>query len=89
MATRDLLRLALIVMETGMLLMAAFYLRRRQLAWLDALAWMVLAMVVPVLGPFLVFVFRPGEPRVAQTAAGEPLRGGRSRRLRVDDPPMM
>jgi len=87
MPTRAILLVMLFLMELGMLLMAAFYLSgRRGLGWPDYAAWALVALLVPVLGPFLVIICCPGVPRDA--AAGED--GQRPtdppRRLRMDDP---
>lgn len=85
MPTRAFLLLLLLIMEIGMLLMAALYLSgRRGLGWLDYLAWGLLALVLPVLGPFLVIVFRPGESRGKLVEEHQP--AGSARRLRMDDP---
>ena len=83
MVTRDLLRLVLLVMGSGMLLLSELYLLRRLMDWFDYFAWGILAIVLPVLGPFLVIACRPGEPRLAQAPEGLP--ATHPRRLRVDD----
>jgi hypothetical protein len=43
-------------------LLAAFYLRRRKLSLLAFTAWGVFALILPLIGPFLVIWFQPGEP---------------------------
>jgi hypothetical protein len=83
MSPRALLLFLLLIMEIGMLLMAAFYLRRRRMGWLDYLAWGIVAVALPVLGPFLVIAFHPGEARFSRTA--DCSHGGCAPRLRVDD----
>jgi hypothetical protein len=47
-----------------MAFLAVFYLRRRQLTWEAYCFWGLLTIVLPVLGPFLVIVSRPGRWRV-------------------------
>ena len=44
-------------------LLAAFYLRSRRLSFLQYLAWGLLIVLAPMLGPFLAIVFRPGQAR--------------------------
>ncbi len=44
-------------------LLAVFYLRKRQLSWLEYLFWGLLALLIPILGPFLVIISKPGKPR--------------------------
>ncbi len=46
----------------GMVMVAIFYLRQRKLTTLAYLLWGLFAVVVPVLGPYLVIISRPGEP---------------------------
>ena len=47
----------------GMALLAAFYLRRRELRTAQYLSWGLLALLVPLLGPFLVILNHPGRLR--------------------------
>ena len=44
-----------------MALLSLIYLRQRRMSWAAFICWGVLAMFVPVLGPFLVISNRPGE----------------------------
>jgi uncharacterized membrane protein YjfL (UPF0719 family) len=44
----------------GMALIAAFYLRRRELSLSAYLSWGLLIILVPLLGPFLVIYYQPG-----------------------------
>lgn len=62
MAPEDLLRLLLLLTVIGMATLALFYLRQRRMPPLDALAWVLLALLIPVLGPILVIAMRPGRP---------------------------
>jgi len=77
----DVLRALLVVIIIAMALLAVFYLRRRQLAWWQYCAWGFLALMVPVLGPFLVISLRPGgrptERRAAALRRAHPRRLGR------------
>jgi 4-hydroxybenzoate polyprenyltransferase len=57
------MRLLLILCMTGMALLAAFYLRRREMPHWAYIAWGLLALLVPVLGPFLVILNNPGRLR--------------------------
>jgi hypothetical protein len=58
----DVMRLFLVLCLLGMSLLAIFYLRRRELSFEAYLGWGTLAIVVPILGPFLVILSRPGKP---------------------------
>jgi len=58
----DVMYLLLFLSALGMALIAAFYLRRRSLLLPQYLAWGVLLVFVPFLGPFLVILLRPGRP---------------------------
>jgi len=44
----------------GMALIAILYLCRRQLTLRESIGWGLLIILLPVLGPFLVIVLRPG-----------------------------
>ena len=61
--TSTLLIILLAVNSVAMLVLAFFYLRRRQLCWHEYILWGILALILPVLGPFLVIATRPGELR--------------------------
>ena len=58
----DVMYLLLFLSALGMALIAAFYLRRRSLSLTQYLAWGMLLVFVPFLGPFLVILLRPGRP---------------------------
>lgn len=64
MSAADVLRILLFLDVLGMALLAAFYLRRRELSWWAYLLWGLVALLIPILGPFLVIASRPGHPRV-------------------------
>jgi len=44
----------------GMALVAAFYLRGRELSFSEYLLWGSLLILIPIVGPFLVIFLRPG-----------------------------
>jgi len=60
MTAADLIRSLLLLDIVVMALFAIFYLRRRPLSWLAFLGWGLLAVLVPILGPFLVIAAHPG-----------------------------
>lgn len=60
MTAQDILRLLLILDILSLALLAALFLRGRRLAWHEYLLWGMLALCLPVLGPFLVILRRPG-----------------------------
>lgn len=55
------LRIWLYVCIFGMLLLAVLYLRRREMSTLAYVLWGIFALVVPVVGPFVVIASRPGK----------------------------
>jgi hypothetical protein len=57
------LKAVLVITILAMAFLAVFYLRRRQLSWAAYCFWGLVAIVLPVLGPFLVIVSRPGKWR--------------------------
>lgn len=63
----DLMRAILIAAILGMALLAALYLRRREMAIAEYLFWGLIIILLPLLGPFLVILARPGK-------SGKPLR---------------
>jgi hypothetical protein len=62
--TPDLMRLALLAGMLAMVIVAAFYLRQRKLSTLAYTAWGLIAILVPIAGPFLVIWIQPGSQRV-------------------------
>jgi len=56
----DTMRFLLGTCILGMALLAAFYLRRRGMSAREYIAWGLLALLVPLLGPFLVILSHPG-----------------------------
>ena len=63
--TAETMRSLLIGCMAGMALLAAFYLRRREMSTGAYLMWGLLALLVPLLGPFLVILNQPGRLREA------------------------
>ncbi len=61
--TAETMRVLLIGCIAGMALLAAFYLRRREMSPGVYLAWGLLALLLPLLGPFLVILNHPGHLR--------------------------
>jgi hypothetical protein len=56
----ETMRLFLLLCFLGMALVAAFYLRGRELSFNAYLRWGMLLLLVPLLGPFLVILSQPG-----------------------------
>ena len=59
----DVMRGLLVLCLLGMMLLAALYLRGRRLSFVAYLRWGLLILLVPLLGPFLVILARPGYRR--------------------------
>ncbi len=59
----EILRGLLVADVVGMFALAAVYLRQRRLPWHQYLGWGLVALLVPVFGPFLVIASHPGEAR--------------------------
>lgn len=60
MLTAAVIRSLLVIDMAGMALLALFFLRHRRMSWVSYCRWGLLAVGVPVLGPFLVIARRPG-----------------------------
>jgi hypothetical protein len=60
--TSDVLIFCLFVCQIGMMVLAGFYLRGRRLPGIAYLLWGLVAIALPILGPYLVIVSRPGKP---------------------------
>jgi len=56
----DLMRMLLAICLVGMALLASLFLNQRRLTIFETLAWGMLILLVPLLGPFLVILLRPG-----------------------------
>ncbi|MEW6094729.1 MAG: hypothetical protein AB1531_12275 [Chloroflexota bacterium] len=59
--TAETLRLLLLLFLFAMYALALLYLRRRPLTRLQFAAWGLFALLVPLLGPFLVILLKPGQ----------------------------
>ena len=59
----DLMRLVLVLCMLAMLILAAFYLRQRQLTPMEYAFWGLSAILIPIIGPFFVIWMRPGNQR--------------------------
>lgn len=60
MMTAGLVRILLVIDIGAMALLALIYLRQRKLSWVGYCCWGLLAVGIPVLGPFLLIASRPG-----------------------------
>jgi uncharacterized membrane protein len=58
--TPEVMRTLLVLCILGMVLLAAFFLRQRDLSFYEYISWGMLILFVPLLGPFLVILSRPG-----------------------------
>lgn len=76
------LRVSLVVCALGMALLAVFFLRRRKLSLSEYLAWGLVTLLIPLLGPFLVIAVRPGQARGLPFRAEALLREMRERMQR-------
>jgi hypothetical protein len=61
--TADTLRVLLVVFLIAMYGLALLYLRRRRLTPAAFTFWGLFALLIPVLGPFIVILARPGRSR--------------------------
>ena len=59
--TPDTMRASLVICVLGMALLAAFFLRKRQLSISEYIGWGLVIILLPLLGPFLVILRRPGK----------------------------
>ena len=75
--TIETLRIIFLLYLIAAFVLAIFYLRRCQLSFSEYALWGIFALVVPVLGPFLVILARPGSKSRRRRQA---YRRGRSRR---------
>ncbi|MCK4975460.1 MAG: hypothetical protein KAS36_00850 [Anaerolineales bacterium] len=58
--TPDAMRTLLALCILSMALLAAFYLRQRDLSLSEYISWGLVIVLLPLLGPFLVILSRPG-----------------------------
>ena len=59
--TADAMRASLVICVLGMALLAAFFLRKRELSITEYIGWGIVIVLLPLLGPFLVILHRPGK----------------------------
>jgi hypothetical protein len=59
----EIMRSLLLFCLLGMAVLAALYLRGRRLSFSEYMKWGLLIILAPLLGPFLVILAAPGEPR--------------------------
>jgi len=57
----DSMRIILLLCLLGMLLLAVSFLRKRRISHAAYLSWGLLAVLVPILGPFMVIYYKPGD----------------------------
>ncbi len=74
------MRACLLLCLIGMAILAAFYLRRRRLSALEYVGWGLVAILFPLVGPFIVILSRPGIP--IRRLPGEKLKRRKIRRGR-------
>ncbi len=65
------LQVLLVGCLVGMALLAAFYLRGRRLSLAGYLAWGLVALLIPAIGPFIVIMARPGKSRDSRVESRE------------------
>jgi len=58
--TPDLMHLSLLICMLSMVILTVFYLRQRRLMPLAYALWGLAAILIPVVGPFLVIWVKPG-----------------------------
>jgi len=61
----DIMRLLLLGCMISMTVLAVLYLRGRELSPIAYTAWGLFALILPLIGPFLVIWIRPGENRIS------------------------
>lgn len=66
MITAEIMRVLLEIVMLCMVFLAVAYLSRRRLTPIAFCGWSLLALVVPILGPIVVILLRPGKSRSAR-----------------------
>jgi hypothetical protein len=61
----QLMRLLLVICLLGMALLAVLSLRQRKMPVAATIAWGLVAILLPLVGPFIVLLVHPGENRQA------------------------
>ena len=62
MTPPEIMRLFLYTTLFAMVLLAISFLRNRRISDKEFILWGLLALLLPVLGPYLVILYRPGRP---------------------------
>ncbi len=62
----QLMRFLLVLCLMGMALLAVLSLRQRKMPLAAYIGWGLLAVLLPLVGPFVVLLLRPGESRQGQ-----------------------
>ena len=59
----ELMRFLLLVCMLSMVILAVFYLRQRKLTHLAYVLWGLIAILIPIIGPFIVIWMQPGKEK--------------------------
>jgi len=70
--TPQIMQYLIIGCLVGMALLAVFYLRGRRLSLMGYLAWGLVALLIPAMGPFIVILAHPGERRGSRIENSQP-----------------
>lgn len=62
MISSIIMRLFIFITLFIMVILAVFFLKGRELSGHEYILWGLLALFLPVLGPYLVILARPGQP---------------------------
>jgi hypothetical protein len=73
--SRETMQLFIIICLVGIALLAVLFLRTRRMTLTSYITWGLLALLLPLLGPFLVILSRPGE-RIHRLRKRKPRRRG-------------
>ena len=57
----DLMRSLLFICTLTMVILAVFYLRQRKLTHQAYILWGLVAILIPIIGPFIVIWMKPGK----------------------------
>ena len=67
----DLMRSLLLVCMLTMVILAVFYLRQRKLTQMAYVFWGLIAILIPIIGPFVVIWMRPGQQNSISTSINQ------------------
>jgi hypothetical protein len=65
------MRILLVICLLGMTLLGGLYLRQRDLTLSEYISWGLLLVFIPLLGPFLVILSRPGKSSAIEGLNGQ------------------